>query len=166
MRTVQTLIDEAAAKCGTYSALADRLGIARSVVSEWRSHERAVSPEAIAQLCDVLELPGEEARRLLAVSILENPKNKAKASVIRRAFFVSWVCGSVALVTPNESQATRALNGNLAVKSFPGETALTVTQPTLYTLSRMSNDLLRATRAFFALMARSVRQAVRGLVPA
>lgn len=94
---LKTLIDDAAKVCGGYSALARRIGQPQPNVPGMRSGKRAISPETVAALCDVLQLSGEETRRLAALAVCENPKNATKAEVLRRAFFGCWVAGAVAL---------------------------------------------------------------------
>lgn len=105
MRTLKTLIDEAAALCYGQSALARKLGVHPNVVHEWKVGKRAVTPETVAELCDLLELDGEEARRLAAVAVAENPKNARKAHVIRRAFFVCWALGVGLTLQAGDAQA-------------------------------------------------------------
>jgi hypothetical protein len=73
--------------------------------------ERPISPETVALLADVLELPGEEAQRLAAESIISNVKNASKRERLKRAFFGCWVAGAVAATlslspTPSNAAAT------------------------------------------------------------
>lgn len=71
-----------------------------------RHGRRAISPEIVGLMCDVLELSGDEAREWLAISIIENPKNSSRAEVLRKAFFALWVAGVVlGAVLPTESKA-------------------------------------------------------------
>lgn len=98
MKSVRTLIELAAVKCGSNTALATRLGLKPPQVQAWLSGKEPLSPENAALLCDVLELPGEETREWVAVAMLENPKNAKKAEALRRALFACWALG-VALTT-------------------------------------------------------------------
>jgi len=88
MRSVESLIDEASQLCKSDAELARRVGVPASHICEWRNGKRTVSPETVGFLCDVLELNAEEARRLLALAVVGNPKNAKKRGVLRRAFFV------------------------------------------------------------------------------
>jgi len=106
MATVQTLINLASAKCGTDAELGRRAGLSRSQIADFRSGKKAVSPETVALLCDVLDLSGDECREWVAVSIIENPKNASCAEKLRRALFACWVAGVGTLTTANDAQAT------------------------------------------------------------
>lgn len=86
MRTVLSLIDEAREKCGSDAALARQLGVAGHHPCEWRNGDRSVSPMTVGLLCDVLELDGDEARRLGAMAIIATAKPE-KRGVLRRSFF-------------------------------------------------------------------------------
>jgi hypothetical protein len=162
MRSVQTLIDEAIKHAGGRTALARKLSelgppVSPQRVTNWANGHEYVSPETVGQLCDLLQIEGDEARRLLAVSIVQNPKNAKRATVLRRAFFVSWVYGiGVALMHPSNADATpmNADQPNLTVtRSF--------TSATQYTLSRMRNAMSSAWARFLALMARCPLMAIR-----
>lgn len=100
--------------CKGQSALARRLNVHPNVVHEWKVRKRAITPETVAELCEVLHLDGEEARRLAALAVVENPKNAAKAQLLRRAFFVCWALG-VASTLPlgHEAQATQTHEAGL-----------------------------------------------------
>lgn len=126
MRTVTSLIDEAADLCGSQSALARRLGLPRQQISAWKTGDEPISPENVALLCDVLELSGEETRRLAAIAIVANPKNAKKAEVLRRAFFVSLALGVVGL-------AQLAYTGE-TMAATPDRSGLWITEYTLCAL--------------------------------
>lgn len=105
MRTVENLIDECAQMCGGDSKLAQRLGVPRQRVHEWRKAGERLQPEQIALLCDVLQVDGEEARRLLATASTAGAKPRYQA-VMRRAFFVCWALGVAVFATPtNDARA-------------------------------------------------------------
>lgn len=120
MRTVQSLIDEAIDLCkGNQSELARRIGMKPQDIQAMHAGRRPVSPETVGLLCDVLQLDGEEARRLAVEAIVGNPKNAEKAQVLRRAFFVAWalgvlVCGFSAT---EETQAAANSDRNAPVVS-------------------------------------------------
>jgi len=93
---LKTLIDNAAKVCGGHAPLARRIGMHQPDIPAMLAGRKAISPESVAALCEVLELPGEEVRRLVAVAVIENPKNASKAEVLRRIFFGCWALGAVA----------------------------------------------------------------------
>jgi hypothetical protein len=64
-----------------------------------------MTPEIVAALCDVLELPGEECREYVALAVIENPKNAGKAEMLRRALFACWVLGVGSLATHSNDAA-------------------------------------------------------------
>jgi hypothetical protein len=107
MRTVESLIDEAARCAGGVNALGRTLGVTAARIADWRAQRVAVTPETVAELCNVLELPGEESRRLAALAVVNNPKNAGRKEALRRAFFVSWAAGVAiaATVGPTPSNA-------------------------------------------------------------
>lgn len=106
MKRVKDLLDQAVATCQSEAELARRIGLHYQQINDMRKGRRVVSPETVAALCEVLELPGEEAREWLAVSIIENPKNAKKAGVLRRCFFAVWALGvAVSLTTWPASEA-------------------------------------------------------------
>ena len=109
VKKLQTLIAMARAKVHTDAELARRIGLTRQNLHDMQKGTRAISPETVAALCDMLELPGEEAREWLAIAIIENPKNASRAEWLKRALFACWVLGVGALTTQtNDAQATEA----------------------------------------------------------
>lgn len=110
MDTGKALIDRAVQMCGGEAELAHRLGVQRQLVHGWHRGHRAITPETVALLGDVLELPGEEVQRLAAWAVIENAKNAGKRERLKRAFFGCWVLGVAgALLTaaPTEAQAKK-----------------------------------------------------------
>jgi len=108
VKSVQTLIALAREKCHSDADLARRIGTRPPILNGMRHGTRPISPETVAALCDLLELSGEECREWVAVSIIENPKNSDRASMLRRALFACWALGVAALMTPNDAKAKNA----------------------------------------------------------
>lgn len=109
MESVIALIDRAVQLCGSQAALARALGVYPADISDWKKGKRPVTPETVALICDVLQLPGEEARTLAAWAVIENAKNSSKREKLKRAFFGCWVAGVVALaqlMTPSDARAS------------------------------------------------------------
>lgn len=133
MLTLVTLIDEAALVCGGQAALARRINVHRSELSEIRSGRRPLTPELVGLLADVLELSAEDARRLAAEAVVQNPKNAGRAGVLRRAFFVSLAVGA----------ASVPLIAGIDRDNFTLSAAVTLL--TLYTLSSATGRGFRLT---------------------
>lgn len=109
MTPMQTLMDMVRAKLGgSEASIARALKLSPQEWHELSSGKRPLSPELTAQLCDVLELPGEEAREWVARSMLANPKNSSKLDMLRRALFACWVLGVGPLCTLNDAEAKGA----------------------------------------------------------
>lgn len=153
MRTVETLIDEASAFCGSDRKLCERTGIHPTQLSNMRAGRIPITPERVGLLCDVLELDGEEARRLLALAVVASAKDKSRAEVLRRAFFVSLALGVVwALQIDPVSMVEGA-----TLASFTG-----------YTLARIALWLCRArslTAQGSGWLSRSLPPLTRGIAP-
>jgi len=96
MQPLIQLIDKAAEVCGSRARLAKRLGTSGPAITELAEGRRPFSPETVALLCDVLELPGDEVQRLAALAVIDAPKNKERQEVLRRAFFGRSVAGLLA----------------------------------------------------------------------
>lgn len=102
---VQTLIALAREKCHSDADLARRIGMRPPTLAQMKNGTRAVSPETIGLLCDVLELPGDEAREWAAYAVIENPKNRDIAEKLRRAFFACLAAGVAACLSSTTTSA-------------------------------------------------------------
>lgn len=104
--------------CGTQKALAEKLGSTQQDVHKWLTGKRTVSPVTVGQLCDLLGLDGEEARRLAAEAVIATAKPE-KQGVLRRAFFVSAggvLCGEMLNSSNGELQTEARLVANAAIE--------------------------------------------------
>ena len=118
MRSVKTLIEDCVALCGTQKALAVKLGSTQQDVHKWLTGKRPVSPATVGQLCDLLHLDGEEARRLAAEAVIATAKPE-KQGVLRRAFFVSAsgaLCGELLNGSNGELQTKALLVATAAIE--------------------------------------------------
>jgi transcriptional regulator with XRE-family HTH domain len=144
VKSVRTLIDLARAKVHTDRELAKRLTVHHVALAEMKSGKRAISPETAAALCDILQLPGDEAREWIALAIIENPKNASRAELLKRALFACWALGVVA------APSTIMMN-DAEAKSAPTATsiteAVTPLERTVYTLSRIWDALRRGAKS-------------------
>lgn len=94
MEELRALIDQAANACGSYAALARRIGVRPQHVNAWKHGDRPLTPPVIADLCDVAGITGKEAQALLALATAENPAYAEKAGVMRRVFFACLMLGT------------------------------------------------------------------------
>lgn len=119
-RTVQTLIDEAVISCSGQSGLARSLGITPGDVNSMVRGKRTITPATVGQLCDLLGLDGEEARRLAAEAVIAAAKPE-KQGVLRRAFFALSATGAgsgaVAMITNDAFVTTARRAVSAAIKS-------------------------------------------------
>lgn len=120
MSSVEVLMDNAIALCKTEAELARRTGglLTQQQINDMRKGRKTISPETVAILCDVLQLPGEEARQWLALAVVENPKNAGKAEVLKRALFACWLAGVVSLCAfQSDARATGSTNSHAIYKA-------------------------------------------------
>lgn len=96
MTTVETLIAECAGLCGSQNALARAIGTTPGRMSDYRTGRVPIPPPHLAALCEMAQIDGDEARRLLAACECDNPKNQAHREKMRRAFFACWAVGVMA----------------------------------------------------------------------
>ena len=75
MRTVKTLIQEISEQMGSDAELARRLGLQRQDVYALKTGRRSTTPEMLARLCNLVDMPCAEAREWLALVVLENRHN-------------------------------------------------------------------------------------------
>jgi plasmid maintenance system antidote protein VapI len=123
MRSVESLLTEAVDKCHGQAELARQLGMKRQDIHSMVKGERVISPETVALLGDVLELPGEEVQRLVALAIIGNAKNTGKRERLRKAFFGYWVVGAVAttLLGGAPTEATAKTSNGVSAVTYKGE---------------------------------------------
>ena len=113
MKSAKLLIDMAREKVHSDAELARLLGITRMNLYEMKTGRRSISPETATALCDVLQLPGDEAREWVAIAIIENPKNASRVDLLKRALFACWVAGVAILLThATDAQANQWGRGN------------------------------------------------------
>jgi len=87
MRDVKTLLDLAKVRVKTDLELAKRLDVPRSRVSDWRHGRTAMTPDSAAAICDILELPADQARQWAAAMVVANAKPASKQKRMQRALF-------------------------------------------------------------------------------
>lgn len=136
---VLSLLDKAAKVCGSYSALAHRIGMSQPDIPAMRSGRRPISPETVAALCDVLGIAGDEARRLAAIAVIDAPKNRHKAQALRRVFFACWALGVVA--APQADAAPTGHQQPTMYRSSNRRTARTARRPPLACATRPHSGL-------------------------
>ena len=150
MKQVQTLIAMARAKCHTDAELAGKLGETKQNFHGMKTGRRPITNEHIATMCDMLQLPGEEAREWLAINAIEQAARLARpgaVEVLSRALFACWALGVVALTTLTSNDAQAREDAPMTACIDAGNRgAVTDLQRTVYTLSRIATALCRALR--------------------
>lgn len=95
MQSVTMLIDKAADVCGSYTALADRMGIAVQNISLMRAGKRAISPATAAELADIA---GEDAREAAIAAVIESAKGTRREGVLREILGKAIAAGVAGLL--------------------------------------------------------------------
>lgn len=95
-RSVFTLIRSARELFQSDAELARALHMQPPTLNAMRKGKRAISPETVARLCELLDLPSSDAREWLAQSVIDNPKNAKDRPRLIRLFFRLSVPGVVA----------------------------------------------------------------------
>lgn len=146
MRTVFSLIDEASQVCGSDRKLCLRTGLKPPQLSDMRAGRAPISPQTVGLLCDVLELLGEESRRLAAEAVVHNAI-PARKEALRRAFFVCWGIGALVLSPDNNASASEKPHFS------------TVTLATVYTLCKALHRSVAPMLAYLSklLLPRNIR---------
>lgn len=80
VKSGKTLIDKAAEICGSYSALAERIGTSKQALSDMKHGKREISPETAAMLADIAH---EDAREAVIQAVIERNRTGPKAEQIR-----------------------------------------------------------------------------------
>ena len=80
MKYEETLIDKASRVCGSYTALAKRMGIPVQNVSLMKAGKRPISPATAAELADIA---GEDARQAAIDAVIESAKGTRREGVLR-----------------------------------------------------------------------------------
>ena len=94
MANLITLIDKASAKCDGDAALARRMGVAQSVISDMRHRGRTVTPETAAELAAIA---GEDPREAMVDAVLERSKGTRREGVLREILGKGLVTGAVVM---------------------------------------------------------------------
>ena|SRR5207253_2630405 len=86
-QSVLLLIAMAREKVHTDGELAQRIGCHPVALAQTKAGKRPVTPETVCELCEVVGLPGEEAREWVALSVIDNPKNEKRRARLSRILF-------------------------------------------------------------------------------
>lgn len=111
MESVQTLIDKASEVCGSDSALAERMGIARQNVYLMKEGKRPISPATAAELADIAGVDVDYAMKL---AVLESVKGTRREAKLREILGKGLAAGAVAMLATSYSSAANASLGNEA----------------------------------------------------
>ena len=100
-----TLIDKAAAVCGSDSKLAERLGVHRVAVSEMRSGKRSITPATAAEMADIAGLDVDDAVRS---AVLESVKGTRREGVLREILGKAIAAGAAGMLVTSYVPDSRA----------------------------------------------------------
>lgn len=92
---LKTLIDNAAAICGSNKALAQRIGITEPALSSVKAGRRYLTPEQSIGLAHIL---GIDPKALLAEVTIEREQDPEKRGRLREAFFPRGIAGGLAIL--------------------------------------------------------------------
>lgn len=90
MKNMKSLIDSASEICGGDSALAKRMGVAQSVISDLRHDRRTITPETAAELADIA---GVDALQAMADAVIARNKGTRREGVLREILGKALVAG-------------------------------------------------------------------------
>lgn len=113
MSAQASLLDKVREKCSIPSdnALAQRIGISRAAVSEWRSDQRPMPDERIAQLCAMAHIePAEWLARLHAERAASAVERRAWMSILERLRPAAAVAGLAMLLGLGSQADAKPLN--------------------------------------------------------
>lgn len=119
MESVVMLIDKAQKAYGSYTALADRMGIPVQNISLMKSGKRAISPATAAELADIA---GDDAREAAISAILESARGTRREGVLREILGKGIAAGVAALLvfsySEDSTSATEkiAMNDDIAIQ--------------------------------------------------
>lgn len=79
MSAINELLDKAkiANGLGSDIALAERLGVTRAMVSKWRSDDKPIADERIAQICSLAKVDGPEWMARIHAEKAQSPAERA-----------------------------------------------------------------------------------------
>jgi transcriptional regulator with XRE-family HTH domain len=97
------LIDKAAEKGLTQHEIAKELGVAKTVVSDWRNNHRKCKP---ADLAAIAYLAGFDATQMLARATAEEFEGTPKGQLLARALGKTLLATGAALATVSAQAAT------------------------------------------------------------
>jgi transcriptional regulator with XRE-family HTH domain len=119
MKQVFTLLDSASTICGGDAKLAERLGVAHTVVSDMRHSRRTITPETAAELADIAHVDPLQA---MADAVIERNRGTRRESVLREILGKALAGGAVVLLSFSYSgdsiSATRSKTSNTVQLPF------------------------------------------------
>lgn len=94
MPNLITLIDRASQICKSDAALARRMGVSQTVISDMRHRGRTITPETAAELADIA---GIDPREAMVEAVLERNKGTRREGVLREILGKGLVAGAAAM---------------------------------------------------------------------
>lgn len=108
MEELKTLIDKASEVCGSDSALALRMGVAQSVISDMRHRGRTITPETAAELADIA---GLDARQAAIAAIIVRARGTRREGAMQKILGKALAAGVAAMLVFSYETASNSLNG-------------------------------------------------------
>jgi len=87
MDVTRTLIDKAAKELGSQTAVAERLGVSLSKLSQWKGGHAPIQPDDLAAIA---HLAGYNAMNVLAAATIQNAAGTPKGALLDEALGKSW----------------------------------------------------------------------------
>lgn len=94
MDELKTLIDKASEICGSDAALAIKMGIGQSCISDMRHRGRTITPETAAELADIA---GLDARQAAILAIIVRAKGTRREGAMREILGKGLAAGVAAM---------------------------------------------------------------------
>ncbi len=114
MKYGQSLIDKAAEACGSYTALAERLGVPVQNVSLMKSGKRSISPATAAELADIA---GDDARQAAIDAIIDSAKGTRRESTLREILGKAVAAGVAGMLVFSYSGDWTSATEKIAIDS-------------------------------------------------
>lgn len=108
MEELKTLIDKASEMCGSDSALAARMGISQSCISDMRHRGRTITPETAAELADIA---GLDARQAAIVAIIVRARGTRREGAMQKILGKALAAGVAAMLVFSYETGSNSLTG-------------------------------------------------------
>lgn len=125
MQSIKTLIDKAVIVCGTATALAERLEIQKSVLSEIRNGKRTIAPD-IAIL--IAEIAHEDVRDAALAAVIQNTNGTPRGEQIKAILGKALLVGALAASASQSAHSAYGVVIATEQEKIPLDSVTLVTQ--------------------------------------